>query len=181
MIKDPIKLGSEGRWLNLAALGRDAWNTWSNSEQHKLLEQRATVDFSGGEIVHADWAGFTFPGRARFDNAKFRGHAFFSSAHFMGEVSFDTHNSRMRRFSGRDFPQEQTSRVVISLARASSPAFNWMEMRSSMAQGSRKLLTSIAPPSSMLWNSAPRGSAPKRFSTGRRGRTRILHLSLSLS
>lgn len=85
---DPVKLGNECRWLELAALGRDAWNTWGKEELKKPLKQRSKVDLAGQEIRHTDFAEFIFPGVASFGGAKFQGHAFFSRAHFVGRAEF---------------------------------------------------------------------------------------------
>lgn len=85
---DPVKLGNERRWLELAVLGQDAWNTWAKQELKKPLEQRAEVSFAGQEIGHTDFGGFIFPGISSFRGTKFREHAFFSRAHFVGRAEF---------------------------------------------------------------------------------------------
>ena len=86
---DPMTLGDGRRWLELAALGRDAWNAWANEELKKPLDQRSRVDLVGQQISHSDFSGFVFPGIVSFGRAAFKGHAFFSRAHFVGGVDLD--------------------------------------------------------------------------------------------
>src|SRR5258708_7509669 len=99
MPKDPIQLGEQCHWLDLASFGRDAWNTWAEKELKKPLEQRKTINLENVEIKHSDFSAFKFPGRVNFSSAKFprgvnfssakfHGHAYFSRAHFGEDVSF---------------------------------------------------------------------------------------------
>jgi Pentapeptide repeats (9 copies) len=88
MTNDPIKLGSERRWLELAELGCDAWNKWADSELKKPIEQRATVELGGREIAHTNWGGFKFPGPIHFNNATFLGEAHFAKTQFFALAWF---------------------------------------------------------------------------------------------
>lgn len=101
MINDPIKLGGEARWLELAALGRDAWNIWADSEIKKPKAQRVTVELGGVEIVHTNWSGFKFPGAVHFNNATFPGGAHFGNAEFFALAWFA--GSRFAKASSATF------------------------------------------------------------------------------
>ncbi|HYL76358.1 MAG TPA: pentapeptide repeat-containing protein [Bryobacteraceae bacterium] len=94
-----ITLGEESRWLDLAALGRDAWNMWADSELKKPAAQRATVELGGSKINQTNWGGFKFPGRAHFNNAIFVGEAHFAEAHFFA----------LAWFAGSTFPRSSNA------------------------------------------------------------------------
>ena len=85
---DPFTLAAQQRWLDLARLGKDAWNTWAEEELKKPLEERATVDLSGQNIGHGEFDGFVFPGAVDFRRAIFDGHTIFQSATFEGLADF---------------------------------------------------------------------------------------------
>ncbi len=87
MVNDPITLGGEHRWLELAALGCDAWNTWADNNLRQPPEQRAAIDLSECKISHADWAGYKFPGHVNFSKSTFV-NPYFSGTRFFGSVSF---------------------------------------------------------------------------------------------
>jgi uncharacterized protein YjbI with pentapeptide repeats len=99
MTNDPIKLGGKARWLELAKLGRNAWNTWADSELKKPAEQRATVKLGGREIAHTNWGGFKFPGPAHFNNATFLGEADFAKTQFF----------TLAWFAGSTFPKSSSA------------------------------------------------------------------------
>ncbi|NQW11914.1 MAG: pentapeptide repeat-containing protein [Alphaproteobacteria bacterium] len=100
---DPFKLAEQKRWLDLARLGKDAWNSWAEAELNKPLEERARVDLSDLEIDIGDFEGFVFPGNANFFNATFSGNASFHSATFSGNANFIvTAFSGLRQLLPRD-------------------------------------------------------------------------------
>ena len=99
MTIDPIKLGGEARWLDLAALGRDAWNTWADSELKKPKAQRATVELGERKLAHTNWGGFKFPGSAHFNNATFLGEAHFAKTEFFS----------LAWFAGSTFPESSSA------------------------------------------------------------------------
>jgi hypothetical protein len=88
-ITDPFELAKQKRWLDLARLGVDAWNTWAEEELKKPEEERARVILSGQEIDVSDFAGFVFPGNADFRSATFSGNAAFQGATFSGDADFE--------------------------------------------------------------------------------------------
>lgn len=95
---DPFTLAEQKRWLDLARLGKDAWNTWATEELKKPPAQRVTVDLSDREIDHDNFMGFVFPGTSDFASATFSGNTFFWSATFSGNAFF-----RSATFSGDAF------------------------------------------------------------------------------
>src|SRR5271166_6668459 len=113
-VQDPITLSNQGRWLDLATLGCDAWNAWADNELKKPLEQRAAIDFSECEITHTDFDGFKFPGSVRFEAVKFKGNTFFSRALFFGEVRFDDSQFDHATFQYARFSARASFRCVFS-------------------------------------------------------------------
>jgi hypothetical protein len=126
MTKDPITLGNQGRWLKLAGLGVDAWNTWAEEELKKgPPEKCAVIDLRNKKIAHIDFAGFKFPGAAYFSDAEFQCHAFFSRAHFFGQVWFNnSHFSGDATFQHTIF---DTTVDFISATFEKTTSFHWAQ------------------------------------------------------
>lgn len=85
---DPFKLAEQERWLDLARLGKEAWNTWAEAELEKPEEERSPVDFSDQTIDVSDFKGFIFPAVASFIRATFSTDASFSEATFSNIADF---------------------------------------------------------------------------------------------
>lgn len=87
---DPFTLAEQKRWLDLARLGKEAWNTWAEAELKKPADERTAVDLWGQTIDISDFLGFVFSsdayfGRAIFSaTADFRGAIFSAGAYFGG-------------------------------------------------------------------------------------------------
>ena len=87
-IIDPFELAEQGRWLDLARLGKDAWNTWAESEVKKPERDRATINLAEQEIFVSDFSNFIFPGSTFFTLSTFSKGGNFRSAKFYDEVYF---------------------------------------------------------------------------------------------
>ncbi|WP_281684835.1 pentapeptide repeat-containing protein [Thalassobaculum salexigens] len=92
---DPFKLAEQERWLDLARLGKDAWNTWAEMELQKLLENQTHVNLSKQVISVSNFRDFIFPTSTSFSGAifstgaDFRGVKFYSYTNFT-ETTFAT-------------------------------------------------------------------------------------------
>lgn len=85
---DPFILAEQKRWLDLARLGKEAWNTWAEAELKKPLEDRVEVDFSGQEIEISGFGDFIFPAEVDFSDARFSVKADFRAATFSAGADF---------------------------------------------------------------------------------------------
>ena len=85
---DPFKLAEQERWLDLARLGKIAWNTWAEVELEKPSNKRMSVDLSDQDISNPDFRSFQFPGIINFENSRFGSQADFTAARFSGDSNF---------------------------------------------------------------------------------------------
>ncbi|MFX4220103.1 MAG: pentapeptide repeat-containing protein [Thalassobaculum sp.] len=84
---DPFTLAAQERWLDLARLGQEAWNTWAEAELKKPEDERSPVDFSDQTIDVSNFEDFVFPAVASFSGATFSAGASFSGSTF-SDVAF---------------------------------------------------------------------------------------------
>lgn len=85
---DPFRLAEQKRWLDLARLGTETWNTWAEAELEKPIEDRDAIDLRGQTIEVSDFRGFIFPANADFIDATFSADADFRDATFSADATF---------------------------------------------------------------------------------------------
>lgn len=147
---DPFTLAAQERWLDLARLGQEAWNTWAEAELEKSEDERTAVDFSNKTINVSDFQGFIFPADADFSEstfsvdvelckAVFLADAYFDEAIFLFDTDFSSvkfslfavfYNTTFRGdvdFSGAEFSDYADFREAVFLSEA---YFNSAEIKS---------------------------------------------------
>ncbi|WP_028796127.1 pentapeptide repeat-containing protein [Thalassobaculum salexigens] len=85
---NPFKLAARSRWLYLARMGKEAWNTWATAELEKPSEDRTDVILSNERIDVADFRGFIFPSDTYFESSEFFKGTYFTAAKFYGAAYF---------------------------------------------------------------------------------------------
>ncbi len=81
--------------LALYSQGKEVWNAWAKEnlarcDDTQEWRSEAEVDFRSHTFErYADFSGFIFPGKARFDKATFRDSAKFGGVTFKGRVGFE--------------------------------------------------------------------------------------------
>lgn len=107
---DPFRLAEQERWLDLAFLGKDAWNTWAKAYLDKPVDERPWIDFAGSQATIESFRGFWFPGFVDFSRSSlncrkplidFRDCIFFGKVDFTGSMFRYYTDFRGSRFQDR--------------------------------------------------------------------------------
>ncbi|WP_421996606.1 pentapeptide repeat-containing protein [Reyranella sp.] len=124
--------------LQVAANGKDHWNTWVNAHPGY------NADFSGHVFTSmADFAGFNFPGKANFQNCTFTADVTFKEARIWGEADFSGATfqayAALDRIQFRDDANFQRAHFKQYLYLVHSEFYRWATFREAMFNGTLEL------------------------------------------